>query len=75
MPVSPRLVLVRRCVETLWSTRYDGRWSALEDALIVVLDPKKLPDRRVGPRRNNVILLSDYLERRQLADRRKNKPP
>lgn len=72
MPVSPRLVLVRRCIETLWSTRSDGRWGALEDALIIVLDPKKLPERRVGERRNNVILLSDYLERRS-GDRRR--PP
>ena len=61
--------LVHRVVEQLWASRGDGRWSALEDALIVVLDPKKLPERRVSERRENVIELSDYFGSRRRAAR------
>jgi hypothetical protein len=73
--VSERLIVVRECVEVLWASRSDGRWAALESALIAVIEPEKAPERRKTQRRSNVILLSDYLERRRLADRRTRKPP
>jgi hypothetical protein len=59
--------LVHRAVEQLWASRGDGRWSARENALIVALDRKKLPERRVRERRENVIELSDYFGSRRRA--------
>jgi len=74
--------MVQQCIEDLWASRADGRWSALECALIIVLTPKKaiapagllpaqLAERRMRQRRKNVIELKDYLDKRRRADRRK----
>ena len=73
--VSDRLSVVRLHVEELWSLRRDGRFAALEDVLVdfVNAKPHAVDRRRRGERRNNVIPLSDYLERRR-GERRRTPP-
>ena len=65
--VSDRLGVVRLYVEELWMLRRDGRFAALEDVLVDFVNskPRDIDRRRGGERRNNVIPLSDYLERRR----------
>ena len=66
-PVSDRLGVVRLYVEELWMLRSDGRFAALEDVLVDFLKakPRAIDRRRGGERRNTLIPLSDYLERRR----------
>jgi hypothetical protein len=66
-PISDRLGVVRLYVEELWMLRRDGRFAALEDVLVDFVNskPRGIDRRRGGERRNNVIPLSDYLERRR----------
>jgi hypothetical protein len=71
--VSDRLSVVRLHVEELWTLRRDGRFAALEDVLVDFVNAKPRDRRRGGERRNNVIPLSDYLERRR--GERRAKPP
>ena len=73
--VSDRLGVVRLYVEELWMLRRDGRFAALEDVLVDFVNskPHAINRRRGGERRNNVIPLSDYLERRR--GERRSKPP
>jgi len=55
--------------------RRDGRFAALEDVLVDFVNskPRAIDRRRGGERRNHVIPLSDYLERRR--GERRGKPP
>jgi|KBSSwiStaDraftv2_1062776.scaffolds.fasta_scaffold2396790_1 hypothetical protein len=73
--VSDRLGVVRLYVEELWMLRRDGRFAALEDVLVDFVNskPRAIDRRRGGERRNHVIPLSDYLERRR--GERRGKPP
>lgn len=66
-PISDRLGVVRLHVEELWMLRSDGRFAALEDALVDFLKtkPRAIDRRRRGERRKTLIPLSDYLERRR----------
>jgi hypothetical protein len=67
-----RVVVVRLCVEELWMSRRDGRFAALEDALVDVLnsEERSRPDksargapgaRVTKPRGDNVIVLTRAL--------------
>jgi hypothetical protein len=47
-----RVVVVRLCVEELWAARSDGRFAALEDALVDVLESKRKNLARAGSRKS-----------------------
>jgi hypothetical protein len=76
MSDSARVVVVRLCVEELWMARRDGRFAALEDALVEVLNaPPAVVHRKPGgaspqvsrgqaaptPAGDNVIVLTPAL--------------